>query len=59
MIIPLKIYWKLISRPKKFKQYVIDVKMIVPTTAPLILPIPPENEIPPTTQAAIASSSVP
>ncbi|CDC42361.1 unknown [Firmicutes bacterium CAG:449] len=32
---------------------------MVPKTAPDIFPIPPEKEIPPTTHAAIASSSVP
>ena len=36
-----------------------DVKIITPITAPEIFPIPPLKEIPPTTQAAIASSSYP
>ena len=59
MIIPLKMYCMLISKPKNVKQYVMPWKMIVPKTTPEILPIPPEKETPPITQAAIASSSVP
>ena len=59
MIAPLKINCMLASNPMYVRQYVKAVKIKVPMTAPLTLPTPPLNEIPPTTQAAIASSSVP
>jgi len=35
----------------------ITVKMITPVTTPSTVPTPPLKETPPTTQAAIASSS--
>ncbi len=43
--------------PRNVRQYVIPVKIITPITAPLIFPMPPLKDMPPTTQAAMASSS--
>ena len=59
MIKPLITNCKFVSIIKNVRQYVKLVKMITPKAAPPIFPIPPLNEMPPTTHAAIASISKP
>ena len=53
MIIPENTNWRFVSIPSIVREYVNAVKIHTPVTTPEILPIPPVNDTPPTTQAAI------
>ena len=57
MMMPLIICCHIGLMPMNCKPYWITVKINTPLMMPPTVPIPPFNDTPPTTQAAIASSS--
>ena len=59
MMMPEKTNCRFVSTPRIVREYVSAVNTSTPTTMPWILPIPPLKEMPPTTQAAMASVSQP
>ena len=57
MMRPLMMYCRLESMARKVSAAKMIRRMRTPSTMPLILPVPPTNETPPMTQAAMASHS--
>ena len=57
MIKPLIMYCKFASIERKFNATKMMRSRNTPTTTPPIVPVPPTNETPPITHAAIASHS--
>lgn len=57
MIAPFAICWTDESRLFWTNTFVSVAKMRTPSTVPTIVPRPPDSSVPPTTTAAIASSS--
>ena len=57
MIRPLMMYWVLPLMDSMVSAAKMMRRIKTPSTMPLILPVPPTNETPPMTHAAIASHS--